>query len=417
MNWRLHWIPATEWLLIVLLAVALAIPFSTPENPLHLRQADYVYYYYPAGERLMHGQSPYGFNTKWGDTNPMPPWFTLLIAPLSLLPQTSAAWCWLALNLGMLVGIVVLATRLSGTHPGVRRTLLAAAALSFWRPVSSHLFLGQSAILVTLAATGALFAADRGRLWLAGILMVASSSKPHLAFLLGLGLTIFGWRTRRSLAVPFGFAIALGAALLTCLAITTAWVGDLIHKPPGVYDYWGITLNLRALLGLAFDQNPLSEILYWIIFAAGIGLVLRLWAKADRPLAELGALTLAATLLLTPYAQSHDYVLLIPALVLLAARACAQPPPRRRAWLLAALVLACWILGSLHKWLLTLVETGFVWKRLEPRLGEAAMDTLWQWLKHSARFFQMLMPAGIVFVLIHSWKTRDSMAAESPTQG
>ena len=411
MNWRSHRVAIAEWLVIALLATALTGWICEPEN---VQQPDYVYYYHPAGAQLMHGLSPYGFITKWGDTNPMPPWFTLLIAPLSLLPRTPATWCWLALSLGMLVGTVALAARLFATHPGARRTLLATLALSLWRPVSTHLFLGQSTLLVTLAATGALLAAERGRLWLSGVLMVAAASKPHLVFLLGLGLTIHGWRSRRSLAVAGGFAIALCASLLACLAINTAWVGDLLHRPPGVYDYWGITVNLRTLLALPFDPNPVADAIYWILFAAGSALVLRLWAKSDRPLAELGALTLAATLLLTPYAQPHDYVLLIPGMILLAARACSQPRPRRRTVLLTALVLGAWAAGSLHRGLLTLLETRFVWTRIEPLAGEKGMDKIWHAIKGDARFVHMLLPAAIVLVLVRFWKRPAPATSANP---
>ena len=398
---REHRWPAVEWLLIALLGAALAVWLSEPE---HTDQPDYTYYYHPAGALLMHGQSPYGFITQWGDTSPMPPWFTLLIGPLSLLPCDAATWCWLGLNLGMIVAIVLLAARLCGVRPGARRTLLCALALALWGPGSTHLFLGQSTLLVTLAAAGALLAAERGRLWLAGLLMVVAASKPHLVFLLGLGLTIHGWRTRRSLAVPGGFVLGLGAALLVCLAFNTAWVGDLRDKPPGVYDYWGITVNLRTLLAFAFGQSAVVDACFWAVFAAGSGLLLRLWAQSDRSPAELGALTLAATLLLTPYAQPHDHVLLIPALFLLAARACAQAQPRRRALLLTALVLAAWAAGSLDHGLLELLESSFVWPRLESLVGERAMDTIWHAVKDDTRFIVMLLPAVVVLVLVRFWK-------------
>lgn len=397
---RLRW-PAVEWLLIALLGAALARWLCEPE---HVAQPDYAYYYHPAGALLLQGQSPYGFITKWGDTNPMPPWFTLLVGPLSLLPRDAAAWGWLVLNFGMIAAIVRLAARLCGVQPGARRTLLAVLALALWGPGSTHLFLGQSTLLVTTAAVGALLAAERGRLWLAGLLMVVAASKPHLVFLLGLGLTIHGWRTRRSLAVPAGFVLGLGAALLACLAFNTAWVGDFLHQPPGVYDYWGITVNLRTLLALAFGQNAVADGCFWTVFAVGSGLLLRLWAQSDRPLAELGALTFAATLLLTPYAQPHDHVLLIPALILLAARASSHAPPRRRAKLLTALVLAAWAAGALDYWLLELLETGLVWEWLGPRVGEAAMDTIWHGVKNDARFILMLLPAGVVLVLVRFWK-------------
>lgn len=405
MNWQCHRVAVAEWMVIALLAALLADWVCEPEN---VRQPDYVYYYHPAGVQLLQGLSPYGFITKWGDTNPMPPWFTLLIAPLSLLPRKPAAWSWLAFNLGMVAGIIVLAARLFAAQPGVRRILLAVLALSLWRPTSTHLSLGQSTLLVTIAAVGALLAAERGRLWLAGVLMVAASSKPHLVFLLGLGLTIFGWRRQRSLGVAGGFAIALCTALLACLAVNTAWVGDLLHRPPGVYDYWGITVNLRTLLALPFGPHPVADALYWIVFAVGSALVLRLWAKSDRPLAELGAMTLAATLLLTPYAQPHDYVLLIPGVFLLAMRACSQPPTRR-ALLLTALVLGFWAAGSLHKGLLTLLESRFVWPRLESLVGEKAMDTIWHGIKGDARFILMLLPTAILLVLFRHWKRRDPM--------
>lgn len=405
---REHRWPAVEWLLIALLGWWL---FSWLSEPEHVVQPDYAYYYHPSGNLLMHGKSPYGFITKWGDTSPMPPWFALLVGPLSLLPRAAATWCWLVLNLGMIVAIVMLAARLCGVQPGARRTLLAALALALWGPGSTHLFLGQSTLLVTMSAVGALLAAERGRLWLAGLLMVVAASKPHLVFLLGLGLTIHAWRTRRSLAVPGGFVLGLGAALLACLAFNTDWVGDLRNKPPGVYDYWGITVNLRTLMGFAFGHNAVVDACFWTVFAVGSALLLRLWAKSDRPLAELGALTLATTLVLTPYAQPHDHVLLIPALILLASRAAAPPLPGRRVRLLAALVLAAWTTGSLDHWLLELLESEFVWPRLEAAVGEQAIDTIWHAVRDDTRFICMLLPAGVLLVLLRFWKKPAAPAA------
>ena len=226
----------------------------------------------------------------------------------------------------------------------------------------------------------------------------------NLVFLLGLGLAIHGWRTRRSLAVPGGFLLGLSAALLACLAFNTTWVGHLLHKPLGVYDYWGITVNLRTLMGFVFGHNTVVDACFWTVFAVGSGLLLRLWAKSDRPLVELGALTLAATLLLTPYAQQHDHVLLIPALILLATRVCAQAPPGRRTWLFAALVLAAWVSGSLDVWLLEMMESSFVWGRLEPLVGRPAMNTMWHAAGNDTRFICMLLPAGVVFVLVRFWQ-------------
>ena len=104
---------------------------------------------------------------------------------------------------------------------------------------------------------------------------------------------------------------------------------------------------------------------------------------------------------------------LIPSVLLLATRACAQPPPRR-AMLLTAVVFGAWAVGSLHHGLLELLESSFIWPRLESLIGEKAMNTIWHGIKDDARFVLMLLPAGILLVLLRIWKRRAATAPPDP---
>ena len=388
------WLVA-EWAALGLLAARLASWIADLDQRTH--QADFQVFYL-AGWRLARGLGPYGFVTQWGDSFVSPPRFALIVSPLSFLPYELAALTWLAISLASLATMIFLAQNLCDAGWGYRRASIAFLAFALWRPVELHLNLGQNSLLVAAAALGATLALKRGHPWM---LLVVAASKPQLIVLLGPGLTLWSWRQQQSVGVPLGFVAGVIVASLTCLALTPAWVADLLGPRPPPYDYWGITINLRALLAAPYGPNPISEALYLAVLAAGSGAALVLWARSTRPLSELVGLTLAATLLLTPYAQLHDYVILVFPLLLLATRIGRTPAPGR--WpRLASLIIGSWSLVAVNLWLHEWIEQDRTW--LDARTGAARVEYLWTHSEYDWRFIAMLVPLASIVLL--SWARR-----------
>jgi hypothetical protein len=383
-----------EWLVLALLASWFANWLTEAMGPVHAQAFVDFRIFYAGGLDLVHRMSPYG---EGGFVSP--PWFALLIVPFALLPFELAARCWLAFTLGLLVATVVMVSRLLDLRLGIRRAAILVLGLTWWAPVEHHLVLGQNSLLVAASTVGAVLAVERGRLYLAGLLLAVASVKPQLAFLLGPGLALWSWRRYRSVRVMLGGAAALAAALVVCLAITSAWVGDVFKPRPEISERWAWTASsTRTLLARIFETGPVADGLYLAILLVGSGVVLLFWARSGAPLVELAGLTLTATLLLTPYAQTYDYVVLVLPLLLLGARVARAPIPWR--WLLlGAVVLGAWAVPLTEVWMPELLLQHWGW--LEQRFGEEWVVETWEVLKHHnyGRFPLMLLPLALLLLL------------------
>jgi hypothetical protein len=381
-----------EWLVLGVLTWRLIAWIAVPEH--RTGQPDFVHYFYVAGWRLAHGLSPYDFVSQWGDSFYNPPWFALLLVPFSFLSVETASLCWLALSLGLLVVSVTLAQRLCDLRLGFRRIAILSLALTWWRPVSEHLALGQSSLIVSVCTFAALLALRRGHPQLAGLTLVMAASKPQLLFLLGPGLTIWEWRRQRSFGVLAGFTIGVAAALLICLAITPVWVNDLLKARP---ESLGAHVTIRKLLATAFGRTLSTEALGIGISLLGGAATLLYWAKSEARLVDLTCLTIPATLVLTPYAQLHDYVVLALPLMLIAAKSSAGPGSW---WVTAHVGLVSWVVVSIDFWFHRWIEREGVRIWLQSRLGEQPVAWLWEQSQWNWRFIAMLLPLGVVGCLL-----------------
>jgi hypothetical protein len=382
-----------EWLVLGFLTWRLVAWLAVPE---HRGQADFVHYFYVAGWRLAHGLSPYDFVSHWGDSFYNPPWFALLLVPFSFLSVETASLCWLVLSLGLLAVSVTLAQRLCNLRLGFRRIVIVSIALTWWRPVSEHLALGQSSLIVSVCTFVAILALHRGHPRLAGLTLVMAASKPQLLFLLGPGMTIWEWRRQRSFGVLAGFTIGVAAVLLICLAITPAWVNDLLKPRP---ESIGAHVNTRTLLVTAFGRTLAIEVLYIGMFLLGSAATLLYWAKSEAQLVYLACLTIPATLVLTPYAHLHDYVVLVLPLMLIAAKLSAVPGSW---WVTAHIALVSWLVVSIDFWLHRWIDREGVRIWLQSRFGEQPVAWLWEQSQWNWRFIAMLLPLGIVVCLLSS---------------
>ena len=385
---------AVEWLVVALLAwqVALAIPEHLGD------QCDFNHYFYLAGSKVACGSSPYDFVSPWGDRFMYPPWFALLMVPLSLLPMDLAANCWLAINLGALAGIVVLAKRLAGLRIGLRHAIILLLALALWRPTALHLAYGQHSLLPTAAALGAVLALHLRRPWLAGCLLVMATSKPQLAILLVPGLCLWEWRQHRACHVFAAFAITVSALLLTFQLIAPTWISDLMKAFP---EASGTPISTRWFLNTYFGSNPVVETVSFAVLVLGSLAIMWAWLRPRASLVETAGLTLTVTLLFTPHAQLHDYVILVFPLFQLIAmaintRSVAASSGRRH---LAVLAIASCVLVSIDGWIHRGMEHEWVWFQLQTWIGEERTALVWEQSKSDWRFIAMLLPLGLAIIL------------------
>jgi hypothetical protein len=302
-----------------------------------------------SGQLLLAGEDPYdpagllareaeaGFPESQAIAIFHPPWVLPVFVPLAALPIRVGYALWAGLQFGLTVAAAGLVWRAAG---GESRRVGVAAGLAVAFPATFILVGGgQMTGLALFGLAGFVAARAAGRPAFAGCLGALTALKPHLFGLFAVALLIDAARCRA------GRVVVLAGA--TILLILTA-VAVVAH--PGVFDGFRAALTAPAegarrafvdqpapVLGVML-RDALPGRPGWAAFApfagaaAGLVLVRRWLPPADRWGAGAGAALAVGSLVVAPYGGWwYDMVLLLPAIVLAAARVdrAANPRPAR----------------------------------------------------------------------------------------
>lgn len=282
---------------------------------------------------LVHGQSPY--DTASLNPNLPAAWFPMSIGfffSLGWLPETLALQVWFVLNFLDLCVIIY------WSQGGVRRpgrTFVLALFCFFFPPVLNHLFLGQISIAVMLSLLLATCLVEKERHWPAALFVALALSKPHLAVLPVMGLSLYefrrgGWAETLSL---WGRVLVMSLAL--CIPLFVAepnWIPDAIASMTQ-NPYWSypslFVVYQRYFSGWEYGLWGLTFLV--LVTANAI-----LWFKLKLPLRSVIAWSLALAPLASPYVGSWDFVVLLPLFFI----AFVNSDGRRRIFLAIGYVLA-----------------------------------------------------------------------------
>ncbi len=318
---RLLWAAAALLLLAVLVVLTGLLP-EPPAGKTDLRA------YWGAGFLLREGESFTDYDrmarlqqtaTGWPVENGAmmtwnPPWILPLFVPLSLLPYDQAVWLWLLLAIGLtLISFHWLGRPAPAPRARWRNPIRILLGLSFV-PWLQMVAIGQIGVLILFGLAGSLHFRDK-RPWLAGVLLLLTTAKPHVVFLtLPLLLVEAVWHRRwRFLG---GFLLALLGATGVTFLFRPAFVLDYIT---GMSGGQGVLLSrpsptVPALLSTlaGFDALRFSGLLLlpWVLWwwwrrEAGVG--------RSGPSDFLVGQTLLLSAIFAPYGYPFDFItLLIP---------------------------------------------------------------------------------------------------------
>ncbi len=147
---------------------------------------------------------------------PITPFSTLMVWPLASYPALTAKHIWIALNLGLLIGILFLLSRVSGLSPARVGILMA---LSY--PLQFNFMLGQYYVLLLALLTGACWAAQLRRRALCGFLVgTAAAIKIFPLILILYFLRKRDWRA----------LVACALAIFASLCISIRVFGMEMHR-------------------------------------------------------------------------------------------------------------------------------------------------------------------------------------------
>lgn len=272
-----------------------------------------------------------------GPRFPYPPWTTLVFAALGSVPLPIAATLWISL----LVAATVLGIGWTWQLAGPERIAWPVVALLviFTEPFLLALTQGQfGAIYLALTAGAALWLRSRHGLR-AGIATAALALKPQTALVTGPVLLALAVRSRQWHAVAAAGIVAL-VGLIACVVLRPSWLLAWALAP-GELRSVAISRNTTWDLAVSLGSWTLGILIIAVLLSLAVALVrTRRLEHAD--VVGLGA---ALSLVVTPYAWTHDFmVLAIPWAVTLAHANQLRPIPRR------VLTLATMTVAALMLW-------------------------------------------------------------------
>jgi len=250
---------------------------------------------------------------------PYPPWYALSTLWLAVMPIDMASRAWFAANLAML--FLSAGSLTSGQAPA-KRILFFLGAL-FWMPILGGLFVGQYGFPVLLGAALMIFALRNKNPVLTAIAAALLTFKPHLGGLV-LVLTAVALARRGD---DFGRKALLAslAASMILFAVgfiaSPNWPVEYFRSLTGFKDVsqCGQCVSIpMALVGFAkarFDEAM------WISLPLAILLLLwvvRRWRTVSSMPGGLVSAGILITILVSPYLQNYDYLLLLVPLIELA---------------------------------------------------------------------------------------------------
>jgi hypothetical protein len=286
-------------------------------------------FYDPAyAQQLEHDERLVGFAWSADEYLPMvyPPFYYLLVSPLSLIGFHAAAWVWAGLMVGALVASVWILDRWAErsqayrtrTPGGVRHWVLLAAVL--FAPVLESLSSSQkgTVCLLILTATFALW--DAKRPLAAGLVFGLLAFKPQLTLVIALAALCKGqWRFVAGGMITG--AVLIGLSLCVGLDVCRQYVDFALHAGDYMqssgYDLfkshsvWGFGKLLRSEYGVAGTLAAWGAALAVIVLTAR-ALRGKIEPGTPRFVWQFSALVIASVLL-CPHLFTYDLtVLLLP---------------------------------------------------------------------------------------------------------
>jgi len=313
--------------------------------------------YFGGAQAAAHGTDIYAdFKRSWGTQAWVvayiyPPFFALVLAPLTSLGLLAAARIWLLAVQAAFIASLVLILRI---HPELTRggrRLLLLASLGFM-PVYLNLKFQQVATVWLLLITATLWAALRRRTGLAGAFIAAAASlKVTPIFLIPLFARLGRWR----IAV-MGSVMLVALTVITVLAAPGSWQFFTIVLPriglgTANWDNGSIDGLVSRIVGLAPDLfgGATQTVARGVIAAAAVLVIgVTLWVarpgikQAWTLRLSVAALTTALLIVSSVTWQHHLVTLLLPVATGIAWITVRRPGARYGWWLFAAYAM-CWM--------------------------------------------------------------------------
>jgi hypothetical protein len=260
-----------------------------------------------------------------------------LTAPLALLPYSIASSLWLGLMFTSLVGGLALAMRSFAWMPKPLELAALVVASMFTFPAFASAMLGQTTALVFGLVTLVIWAELARRPAIAGSALAIATVKPQLIALI-LPAMLIWWLARRQWRALAAFAATLTTLIGASLLAFPAWPWEFLAALTRYPTYKDVRLGPEYLidvshpLGQALVAGSIGALVVWLLWA---------WRDAikspDDRFTAAAALTLVMTCVILPQTNIVNWLVCLPAILLVLRDLPRSKPWQRALWLLACL--------------------------------------------------------------------------------
>ncbi len=319
---------------------------------------------------LEHNRDLVGFSWDRASYLPIvyPPFYYLLMSPLSLLPFKTATWVWVALMVGCFAATVFLAGRWLETIKPSATTNPSATETASWMqhivwaipvsvmfgPLLENLTTCQKGTVCLLIVTATFYLLQRQRPLSAGLIFGLLAFKPQLVLVIAIAMC---WK--RQWRFVCGGAITGLTLVGLSFAMGTDVCGQYVKFATGTADYistGGYDLHKShcwyGFFTLLTDGSAAGVARTLTLLASGATIGMTAWLlrgelRPERPeFARQYSGLIVATVLLSPHLFTYDLtILLLPMFLLTSLIGCGRLPAKlsaQLAWLLLGLY---WVAG------------------------------------------------------------------------
>jgi hypothetical protein len=243
----------------------------------------------------------------------------LFFAPFGLLPFPMARALWMTiLELGLPL-LAAFGLMIVGWRPPRWHIALWLIFSVVWYHGFRAVIVGQFAVIEALLMVGALLAIQSHSDAVAGVLLALSISKPQMLILLLPFVLIWAIKSKRGRLIRWTLG-SLGVLILASLLLMPDWPVRWLRQLLAYPEYTALGSPVSIAIGLLPRNLP------WIAWAVSGGLLIYLfieWARAmgksDRWFQWTAALTIVITNLVAMRTATTNYVVMLPALIMVMA--------------------------------------------------------------------------------------------------
>lgn len=311
---------------------------NSVEGTLPFGGLDFVQYY-AALALLFDGQNPYDGNLAamrqmaygrgWGVPMFAPPWGLLPALLVIGLPFPLANIAYVTLNALLLIFCVTCWTLL--LFPGrIRYLPFTVLAAFLWDPSFLDLSFGQNSLWPLAGFTGWLWFTTRNKPIPAGLFLALTIIKPHLGLLPGVFAGVYLLRQRNWTTIASFLLSFIAATLVTICLRSTIWFEyrSAVETGPAILGYRSHTLHFILY---PYAGASLKYFSYGIWFSVIFFAALRTWNRfgqnadlhvlhsgifSPHPLTIWSLFICLLVIPSLPYAWHHDFVFMLPGLIL-----------------------------------------------------------------------------------------------------